>query len=153
MITRRRALGLALAGAATRPARAFAAGSDSSGPLIVLAQYLRAVISAYDAAIQHATGTDRDSLRDLRTRAAGAAAALPKPAPAAPAPRDTTLEQLIQLEEALIANSYTALQNLGEERHLEGVAALMTGAGRRVVVLRDLAGKPLLARAFETGGA
>jgi hypothetical protein len=53
----------------------------------------------------------------------------------------------------LIASCYTALQNVGDERDLKGIAAFMADAGRRVVVLRDLGGKPLLPRAFETGGA
>jgi hypothetical protein len=68
-------------------------------------------------------------------------------------PADATLEQLIELEEALIGSCYTALQNVEDARHLKGVAAFMADSGRRVVVVRDLAGKPLLPRAFETGGA
>jgi hypothetical protein len=152
VITRRRAFALALAGAAAHPARSLAVDSDS-GPLTVIAAYLQALISAYDAVIPHAGDSDRGTLRDLRTRAAAAAAAVPKAPPSAPAPADTTLDQLIELEEALIASYYTALRNLGQERHLEGVAAFMADAGRRVVVLRDMAGQPLLPRAFETGGA
>lgn len=150
MITRRRALALAVAGVAAQPARALAA---DTGPLNALAAYQQAVVSAYDAVIAAASGSDAETLRKLRTRAAGAAAALPKPPPAAPAPDDTTLDQLIALEEALIANCYTGLQNVSQERHLKGVAAFMADAGRRVVALRKLAGQRLLPRAFETGGA
>jgi hypothetical protein len=152
VITRRGALALALAGVAAHPVRALAADSDS-GPLSALAAYQHAVISAYDAVIPAASGGDERTLRKLRTRAAGVAGELPKPPPAAPAPADATLDQLIALEEALIANCYTGLENVSEERHLKGVAAFMADAGRRVVVLRDLAGQPLLPRAFETGEA
>jgi hypothetical protein len=152
VITRRRALALALVGAATHPVRALAAETDA-GPLTVIAAYHRAAIGAYDALIAKAHGTHRGTLKQLRSRAANAAAALPKPPPTTPVPADATLEQLIELEEALIGSCYTALQNVADERHLKGIAAFMADSGRRVVVVRGLAGKPLLPRAFETGGA
>ena len=152
MITRRRALGLTVAALGAVPVRASAAGTDT-GPLTVIAAYHRAVIGAYDALIAKAHGTERADLKRLRLRAANAAAALPKPPSTTPVATDATLDQLIQIEEALIASCYTALQNVGDERHLKGIAAFMADAGRRVVVLRDLGGKPLLPRAFETGGA
>lgn len=152
MITRRHALALAAAGVAAYPGRALAADSDT-GPLSVLAAYHRAVIGAYDALIRDAqAGAERSTLRQLRTRAAGAAGALPKPPSTTPVPADATLDQLIALEDALIASCYTALQNAGDERHLRAIAAFMADAGRRAVVLRKLAGRPLLPRAFETGG-
>jgi hypothetical protein len=141
---------MAIAGAVANPARAFAADTDA-GPLSVLAAYHRAVIGAYDALIAKARGADRSTLRQLRTRAANAAAALPKPPSTTPVSADATLDQLITLEEALIASCYTALQNVGDERHLKAVAAFMADAGRRVVVVRDHAGKALLPRAVETG--
>lgn len=152
MITRRRALTLALAGAAAHPVRALAAQRDE-GPLTVIAAYHRAAIGAYDALIAKADGTQRTTLRQLRARAANAAAALPKPPATTPVPADATLDQVIELEEALIASCYTALQNVGDDRHLKGIAAFMADSGRRVVVLRNLAGKPLLPRAFEIGVA
>ena len=152
MITRRRALGLTVAALAAAPVRASAAETDT-GPLTVIAAYHRAVIGAYDALIAETHGTQRATLKRLRLRAANAAAALPKPPSATPVATDATIGQLIQIEEALIASCYTALQNVADERHLKGIAAFMADAGRRVVVLRDLGGKPLLPRAFETGGA
>jgi hypothetical protein len=152
VITRRRALAAAIAGLATHPALAFAADADA-GPLTVLAAYHLAVIGAYDALIAKANGAERSKLRQLRSRAANAAAALPKPPSTTPVAADATLDQLIMLEEALIASCYTALENVGDERHLKGIAAFMADAGRRAVVLRELAGKPLLPRAFETGSA
>ena len=130
-----------------------AESSSVSDPLTVIAAYHRAVIGAYDALIAKAHGAQRATLKRLRLRAANAAAALPKPPSTTPVATDATLDQLIQIEEALIASCYTALQNVGDERHLKGIAAFMADAGRRVVVLRDLGGKPLLPRAFETGGA
>ena len=151
MITRRHALALALAGAAAHPVRALAAAETDAGPLTVIAAYHRAAIGAYDALIAKAQGAQRGTLEHLRTRAANAAAALPRPPATAPVPTDATLEQLIQLEEALIASCYTALQNVSDARHLKGIAAFMADSGRRVVVIRHLAGKPLLPRAFETG--
>jgi len=152
VITRRRALGLTVAALAAAPVRASAAETDT-GPLTVIAAYHRAVIGAYDALIAKTHGTQRATLKRLRLRAANAAAALPKPPSTTPVATDATIDQLIQIEEALIASCYTALQNVGDDHNLKGIAAFMADAGRRVVVLRDLGGKPLLPRAFETGGA
>lgn len=148
--TRRTAIASASTAAALALApRAFAADSDKA-PLDALAAYHAEVVAQYDALMPRANGSERRSLRSLRRRAAGAAAALPKPPPL-PAPANTTLETLIAAEEALVAGCYTALQSLTQERHLEGCAAFMADAGRRLVVLRKLAGRPLLPRAFETG--
>jgi hypothetical protein len=148
--TRRAAIASASAAAALAFAsRAFAADNDKA-PLDALAAYHAEVIDQYDALIAKATGNERHSLQSLRHRAAGAAAALPKPPPV-PTPANTTLDSLIAAEEALVAGCYAALQSLTEERHLEGCAAFMTDSGRRLVVLRKLAGQPLLPRAFETG--
>jgi hypothetical protein len=151
MITRRGAIAAGLAAIASRPATALAAGNDS-GALAALAAYQREVLALYDSLLATERGRERETLARLRSRAAQVSAALPKTAsPSAPA--DVTLAALIAAEEALIASYYTALQNLSEERHLKGAAAFMADAGRRVVVLRDLAGEPLVPRAFETGGA
>jgi hypothetical protein len=148
MITRRRAIAAGLL-VAIRPSTALAADTDAA-PLAALAAYQREVVEQYDALLQKTSGTERRTLEQLRGRAAAASAALPKAA-AVPTPSDATLETLIAAEEALVAGCYTALQTLTEERHVKGCAAFMADAGRRLVVLRDLAGTPLLPRAFETG--
>jgi len=80
----------------------------------------------------------------------------PPPDPAtAPPPADPSrrgyLRDVIGAEDASIQGYYAALQNLRDQRHLAGAAAFMAQAGRRLVVLRKLAGEPLLPRAFETG--
>ena len=148
--TRRAAIASASAAAALAFApRAFAADDDRAA-LDALAAYHAEVVDQYDALITKASGTERSSLQALRRRAAGAAAALPKPPPL-PTPANTPLDTLIAAEEALVAGCYAALQSLTEERHLKGCAAFMTDSGRRLVVLRKLAGQPLLPRAFETG--
>jgi hypothetical protein len=170
MTTRRQALlvGLALA---ARPASVFAAGPDTT-PLTGLVAYEQAVAAGYAAALQKAplTTDDRRTLERFQHQVEAAAAALRKAleqgggkAPRAPDP-DTTpppsdpsrrgwLRAIVSGEEASVASYYRALQGLTAERHLEGAAAFMAQAGRRLVVLRHLAGEPLLPRAFETGGA
>jgi hypothetical protein len=148
MITRRQALATGLV-VAVRPPAALAADTDAA-PLAALAAYQREVVEQYNALLQKTSGTEHRTLEHLRGRAAAASAALPKAA-AVPAPADATLETLIAAEEALVAGCYAALQTLTDERHLKGCAAFMADAGRRLVVLRDLAGKPLVPRAFETG--
>jgi hypothetical protein len=148
--TRRAAIASASAAAALALApRAFASDADK-GPLDALAAYHAEVVDQYDALIAKAHDSERQSLQALRRRAAGAAAALPGPPPLPPL-ANTTLETLIAAEEALVAGCYTALQSLMQARHLKGCAAFMTDAGRRLVVLRKLAGQPLVPRAFETG--
>jgi hypothetical protein len=166
MITRRQALLGAAAGIAARPAAAFAADTDR-GPLTALVAYQQAVAAAYDGALRKAPfgNRDRATLERFRRDAEQAAAALRKalqddggtaPAPTtAPAPVDTSrrgyLRELIAYEEAAVASYYAGLQALGDKRHLDGSAAFMAQAGRHLVVLRKLAGEPLLPRAFETG--
>jgi hypothetical protein len=58
---------------------------------------------------------------------------------------------LITAEELAVGGYYAALQSLNDARHVRGCAAFMAQAGRHLVVLRQLAGRPLLPRAFETG--
>jgi hypothetical protein len=82
----------------------------------------------------------------------------PQPDPrTAPPPKSDELENfladVIAVEEAAVARYYTALQELDDERQIAGTAAFMAEGGRRLVKLRQLAGRPLLPRAFETGGA
>ena len=169
MITRREALAVALAGIAARPASARAA---DRGPLSALVAYQQEVVFGYEVTLRKAPLGDRDrgSLEHLRGDAEQAAAALRKtlvaeggkpsapPDPAtAPPPADPNLpgylRDVIRAEEAAVAGYYTALQAMTDERHLRGSAAFMAQAGRRLVVLRKLAGEPLLPRAFETGVA
>ena len=171
MITRRQALGAAAVGLAARPAAALAAATDRK-PLEALVAYQQEVVFGYEVALREAPLGDRDrgTLEPFRRDATQASAALRRALEAkggkAPAPPDSDnpppradtsrrafLRDLITVEEAAVASYYTALQGLEEKRHLDGAAAFMAQAGRRLVVLRHLAGEPLLPRAFETGGA
>jgi hypothetical protein len=172
MITRRQAiLGAASGAIAFRSGAAFAADNDR-GPLSALVAYEQEVVFGYVVALRKAPFGDRDRgiLEPFRRDAEQAAAALrkaleqdggkpsPPPDPAtAPAPADPSrpgyLRDLITAEEASLQGYYSALQQLTDERHLAGAAAFMAQAGRRLVVLRKLAGERLLPRAFETGGA
>jgi hypothetical protein len=149
VITRRQALATGLIAVAARPAAALAGDADA-GPLRALAAYQREVVEQYDARLRKAS--DQQTLAQLRARASSASAVLPKAA-SPPTPGDVTLDTLIAAEEALVAGCYAALQDLTQDRHLRACAALMADAGRRLVVLRKLAGHPLVPRAFETGFA
>ena len=170
MITRRQALGAAAAGAVALHAGAAFAADDDRGPLEALVAYAQQVVFGYEVALAKAplTRGDRATLTRFRAEAAAAAAALrhaleqdggkpsPPPDPAtAPPPADPSrrgyLRDLIGAEEASIQGYYASLQSLRDPRHLQGAAAFMAQAGRRLVVLRKLAGEPLLPRAFETG--
>jgi hypothetical protein len=172
MITRRQALGTAAVALAARPAAALAADNDDRQPLEALVAYQQEVVFGYVVALREAPFGDRDrgTLEPFRRDATLASAALRRAleaadgkAPAAPdadnpPPRTDNsraafLRDLITVEETAVASYYTALQGLEEKRHLNGAAAFMAQAGRRLVVLRHLAGEPLLPRAFETGGA
>ena len=168
--TRRQALALAAAtGAAlaSRPAAARAASPDRA-PLDALVAYQEEVVVRYERALSNGPFRDRATLEQFRRDAGQAAAALrkaledaggkPPPVPdraTAPPPADRSrrgyLRDLISAEKAAVASYYAALQDLEGERHLAGAAAFMAQAGRRLVVLRDLAGDELLPSAFETG--
>lgn len=166
MITRREALLATAAGITAHPVAALAAETDR-GPLTALVAYQQAVAGSYAQALRDGPfgGRDRATLERFRRDAGQAAAALrkaleddggkPPAATPATAPADASrrgyLRQLIAFEQAAVASYYTALQALGDKRHLEGSAAFMAQAGRHLVVLRNLAGEPLLPRAFETG--
>lgn len=165
MTSRRQAIAFAAATIVIRPAAAFAA--TDRGPLIGLVAYEQAVVSEYEAALTRGSlsGSERATLQRFRGEAAQAAASLRKAledeggtAPAAadpktiPAPADW-LRDVIRVEELSVAAYYAALQSMDDDRHLRGAAAFMAQAGRRLVVLRKLAGIPVLPRAFETGGA
>ena len=168
MITRRQALAIAGAAVAARPASALAA--TDRGPLGGLVAYQQQVVFGYVVALRDAPLGDRDRgiLEPFRRDAEQAAAALRKaledaggsppappdadhPPPRSDSSRRAYLGDLITAEESAVASYYRALQGLEYERHLKGAAAFMAQAGRRLVVLRHLAGQPLLPRAFETG--
>ena len=70
-----------------------------------------------------------------------------------PGGRITYLRYLVQAEEAMASGWYQTLQKLDDRRLLEGAAAQMAAGGRRLVPLRDLAGLPLLPKAFEIGAS
>jgi hypothetical protein len=147
------------------------AGSDR-GPLTALVAYQQEVVFGYIVALRKAPFGDRDRgtlerfRRDAEQTVATLRAALqregvnPPPVPdpnAAPPQADPSrrgfLESIIGAEEAAVASYYTALQGLSDEGHVKGCAAFMAQGGRRLVVLRQLAGQSLLPHAFETGGA
>ena len=122
-------------------------------PLAALYAYQQEVLARYGA-------VSNPKLARLRSEAGDAAVQLRKALVDAggtpsPAPRSdaNSIDAIIEAEEALVAGYYAAMQSLSDTRHISGAAALMARAGRRLVVLRDLAGKPVLPRAFETGGA
>ena len=169
--TRREALALAVVVAA-RPASALAASTTEVTPLIALVAYQQEVVFGYDVTLLRAPleRGDRPTLTGFRHDAAVAAAALraalkkvggtPPPAPdpkTAQTPADPCrngyLHEVILAEESAVARYYLALAQLMDKRHLRGSAAFMAQTGRRLVVLRNMVGAPLLPRAFETGGA
>ena len=173
-VTRRDALvlGGGLAAAATLRAQPALAAATDAAALSALVAYQQQVVLEYHVTLRDAPlgGRDREVLEPFRRDAEQAAGALrkalenaggepvaaPDPA-AAPPPADPSrrgyLHALIAAEEAAVGGYYTSLQAMHDKRHLGGSAAFMAQAGRRLVVLRRLAGRPLVPRAFETGGA
>jgi hypothetical protein len=170
MKTRREALAAA-AGAALvlRPGTALALGEDR-GPLSALVAFEQLVAFSYDVTLSKAPlrAGDRPVLERFRAEAADAVAILrratkqdggappPPPDPALAPPladpsRKGYLRDLVAAEENAVARYYAALHELVDTRHLAGSAALMAASGRRLVILRQLAGEAPLPRAFETG--
>jgi hypothetical protein len=144
----------------------------SDAPLLeVLVAYEQATVYAYDITLANAQldGSDRRTLERLRGQTQEAAAALagvlereggtappqtsrsPKGDPGT-ATREDFLEGVLAAEERTVGGYYVALQSIQKKKLLAGTAAFMAQTGRRLVVVRDLAGKPALPRAFETGG-
>ena len=169
MITRRQAMGAAAVALTSRPAAAIAAETDRQ-PLEALVAYQQEVVFGYEVALKRAPLSQADRttigtfLRDAEDAALALRAALkaiggsapPQPDADNPPPRTDNsrrafLRDLITVEEAAVASYYTALQGFEDQKHVKGSAAFMAQAGRRLVVLRALAGDPLLPRAFETG--
>jgi hypothetical protein len=149
-----------------------AADDNDRGPLIALVAYQQEVVFGYEVTLAQAPlePAERTTLEHFRRDAQQAATALrkaleaegakpsapPDPKTAPPATDPTLrgyLHDVIVAEQAAVASFYTALQGLTDTRHVNGSAAFMAQAGRRLVVLRHLAGDPLLPRTFETGGA
>jgi hypothetical protein len=169
MTTRRQIVGAA-AVALLRPSQALAATHPDRGPLEALVAYQQEVVFGYDVTLAKAPlhGRDRSVLERFRGEGVQAVTALrsalkqeggtppPPPDPAiAPRPADPSrrgyIRDVVAAEEAAVARYYAALHELVGPRHLAGSAAFMAQSGRRLVVLRQLAGAPLLPRAFETG--
>jgi hypothetical protein len=161
-----------MAAAALAPGSAVAATDSDRAPLAALVAYQQQVVLGYQVALAKAplSHSERATLTrfgaDARQAAAALRAALrseggtpgPIPDPAtAPLPSEAKLhgfvEGLITVEEASVAGYYDGMQALEDQRHLSGTAAFMAQAGRRLVVLREMAGDPPLPRNFETGGA
>lgn len=146
--------------------------ASDRGPLEGLVAYQQEVAFGYTVALGQGPfdSNERSTLRGFLSDAEQAVAALrralegeggkPTPAPDANNPpppsapgRAGYLADLITAEDSLVAGYYVAMQSLSQERYLRGAAAFMAQAGRRLVVLRQLAGRELLPRSFETGGA
>ena len=159
---------------AAAPPAASAARGDAS-LLEVLVAYEQETVYAYDVALANAGlgRADTAPLTRLRGEAARAAAALRKvlrreggtapparergsekgdPATARETTRAQYLDAIVAAESRTVGGYYVALQAIDDEKLLAGAAAFMAQGGRRLVLLRELAGDPLLARAFETGG-
>jgi hypothetical protein len=174
--TRRQALAGAVAATlALRAAPAARAAGDDTALLEALFAYQQEVVFAYELALDSGPlrASDKPALTKLRDEAAQEAAVLRKAVvagggtPVAPRPTGSAqlppavahasdrrgyLRYIITSEEAAVNGFYVALQALVTERLVRGAAAFMGQGGRRLVVLRDLAGDPLVPRAFETGG-
>ena len=166
-------LGVAVAARRADPARAARENiGQDRGLLDLLALYSGGVVYAYDQVLLHAPlePGDRPTLRRLRADAAQNDAALRRAlvrkggtppsraesvqvAQPPPGGRASYLRYLLQTEEVMAAGWYQALQKLDDRGLLEGAAAQMAAGGRRLVPLRNLAGLPLLPKAFETGAS
>ena len=163
MTTRRQLLGSAsTAIALALPRHARAAANQDKDLLELLTAYTSAVVVAYEQAPPgrslgrfkaDVTQMD-DALRQTVAKRGGS----PPPRRPAGAPsrpggvsRAEYLRHVVASEEALESAWFAALQKLADRRVLEGAIAYMAAGGRRLVVLRELAGLPLLPRAFETG--
>jgi hypothetical protein len=146
-------------------------GADTN-TLEALVAYAQEVLFGYEVTLAHAplTAGERDTIQKFGAQAGGAADsfshALARTGAKVPSPPDPNtapprvdnstggfLSDVITAEEAAVARYYTALQELQDERHIQGTAAFMKQAGQRLVVLRHMTRKPLLTRSFETGGA
>jgi hypothetical protein len=179
MITTRRGLiGAAAASALAQPAAALAAGTAGSagdrGLLEVLVRYGEVVVFSYELALHSAPlrGRDRATLRTLSNLATleddairlalkrnGGFAPPRRPVEFAKLPpqiahkagRDAYLRYVVRNEEGLVSGWYATVQKFTDVKLVEGAAKFMADGGRRLVLVRRMAGLPLLPRAFETG--
>jgi hypothetical protein len=170
-VTTRRQVLAGAAGAAlgVRVATAQAADADKT-VLEALVAYQLQVVFAYDMALRRAPfkPADRSVLAQQRGQAAGVAAALRTAvvrsggtpiAPPAPTGEQASqdpglrgyLRYIVATEEAAVNGFYVALQSLADARSIQGLAPFMAQGGRRLVIVRNVAGDQLLPRAFETG--
>jgi hypothetical protein len=167
MTTRRELLAAtaATAVATASPARAAVTNGTDEAIVKLLVAFAHEVVVAYRQALGAASlrPGDRVTLTRLAAQASEMEAALqrvgggsapvsPSPRPSSARTRDDHLRAVVQQEETLTTAWYRALQRLAERNLIEGAVAYMAAGGRRLVVLRELAGLPLLPRAFETGG-
>ena len=173
--TRRQLLMAGAASAIGLPAAARADTGADRGLLEVMARYTAVVVFSYDLALHSAPlrGGDRAMLTKLRAVAEeednAVRAALTRTGGTPPPPRPATFSQLppeiarkadraaylryvITNEEGAVTGWYAVIQQLADATLVKGAATYMAAGGRRLVVLRNLAGEPLLPRAFETGG-
>jgi hypothetical protein len=149
--------------------------ANDTALLEALLAYQQEAVFAYELALRSGPleQTDRSVLENLRDQAAQAAAALrravvraggtpvaARPAESAKLPpevaresdRDGYLHYIVSAEEAAVNGYYVSLQALTSLKLVRGVAAFMAAGGRRLVLVRNLAGDSLVPRAFETGG-
>jgi hypothetical protein len=169
--TRRQLLAAGAFAAAGLRAPAARAGRLDTGTLELLATYADTVVVAYDVALRRAPlhsgdrprllklrGAAESDRASLRSTVARRGATLPASlgiaaVPAAPAwGRADYLRAIVGSEETFVAGWYEALQSIVDPVVTGDGGAFMARAGRRLVVLREMASLPLLPRAFETGG-
>ena len=172
MTTRRQALAAAplVALGAVLPTPATArTSSDDRSVLALLVIFAGEVVLAYRDALANAHWPAREheqlmqlsaqagqmdgALRHALTQAGGT----PSPEWALPyakvsGGRDAHLRSIVAQEESLTNAWYRAIQRFDERKLIEGSVAFMAAGGRRLVVLRELAGLPLVPRSFESGG-
>lgn len=171
MTTRRAFFASVTAAVLAAPAVARAKGEDR-GLLELLVAYSGTVVFAYGQALQaaplsraeHATlvkfaadvGEMDDALRQALVREGGKPVPRRPLTPVPPADRAGTsayVSYIVRNEEILVSGWYAGLQKLADPHLVEGAVAYMAAGGRRLVVIRKLAGLPLLPRAFENGAS
>jgi hypothetical protein len=175
LTTRRELLAAGAAAALAVPAAARADTGEDRGLLEVLVRYGEALVFSYELALHNAPLQRRDKetltkLRDQVVQADDAVrAALRRTGGTAPprrppafaqlppriarkADRAAYLKHIVRNEEGLVSGWYASLQKLADLKLVEAAAAFMAAGGRRLVVVRNMAGLPLLPRAFENGG-
>src|SRR3954451_7323968 len=174
-MTTRRELFVAAAGAALAvPAVARASTAEDRGLLEVLVRYGEVLVFSYELALHSAplSGRQKETIGALRDQALQAddalRAALTRTGGTPPPRRPPAFAQLppeiagkagvpayvsyiVKNEEGLVSGIYATIQKLGDPHLVDGAVAFMAAGGRRLVVLRNIAAKPLLPRAFEDG--